>query len=102
MDGYSANVERQMVRFYGSLTERERRRHAALEASRLGHGGVEYISQLFGCDPKTMRFGMAELQAREELETQRQRKKGGMKTLDANLSTTRREFFEHPPRSHGR
>ncbi len=76
MDGYSAKIEGQMVRFYRSLTERERRRYAALEAVRLEHGGIEYISRLLGCDPKTIRRGIAELEAKEELETQRQRKKG--------------------------
>jgi len=77
MDGYSAKVEGQMVRLYRSLNERDRRRYAAVEAARLEHGGVEYISRLFGCDPKTIRRGIAELESREELASERQRKKGG-------------------------
>jgi hypothetical protein len=80
MDGYSAKVEGQMVRLYESLGERDRRRYAAVEADRLGHGGIEYISQLFGCDPKTIRRGITELESDEELasqRSQRQRKKGG-------------------------
>ena len=77
MDGYSAKVEGQMVRLYRSLKERDRRRYAAVEADRLGHGGVEYVSRLFGCDPKTIRRGIAELESEDELTSERQRKKGG-------------------------
>ena len=76
MDGYSAVVESQMVRFYRSLNERDRRRYAAVEATKLGHGGIEYMSQLLGCDPKTISRGMTELGSLEELATDSQRKKG--------------------------
>lgn len=77
MDGYAAKVERRMLRLYRSLGELDRRRYAAVEAEKLGHGGLEYIASLFGCDPKTIRRGMAELESEEELVSGRQRKKGG-------------------------
>ena len=77
MDGYSVKVEGQMLRLYRSLNERDRRRYAAVEADRLGHGGLDYISRLFGCAPKTIRRGIAELESGEELASERQRKKGG-------------------------
>ena len=76
MDDYSAKIERQMKRFYDSLGERERRLYAAVEVEKLGHGGMEYISKLLGCDPKTIRRGVTELESEEELESNRQRKKG--------------------------
>ena len=57
MDGYSAQIEARMVGFFESLGERDRRRYAALEATKLGHGGIAYISQLFHCDPKTIHQG---------------------------------------------
>ena len=76
MDGYSKSVEGQMARFYRSLNERDRRRYAAVEAAKPGHGGIEYVSRLPGCDPKTIDCGMTELEAEEELATDRQRKKG--------------------------
>jgi hypothetical protein len=76
MDGYSLKVEQQMARLYQSLRERDRRRYAAIEVEKLGHGGLEYISKLFRCDPKTIRRGMAELEAEEELASEGQRKKG--------------------------
>ena len=80
MDGYSEKLERQMSRLYDSLSERDRRRYAAVEAAKLGHGGIEYLSRLLGCDPKTIRQRISEMESDEELQTQRQRKKGA----DAN------------------
>ena len=76
MDVYAAVVAGQMVKFSRSLNERDRRRYAAVEAAKLGHGGIEYVSQLLGCDPKAIGRGMAELETQAELETDSQRKKG--------------------------
>ncbi len=81
MDGYSLKVEQQMSRLYQSLQERDRRRYAAVEVEKLGHGGLEYITKLFRCDPKTIRHGMDELESEEELASERQRKKGGDENL---------------------
>lgn len=75
MDGYSTEIEEHMVEFFKSLNERDRRRYAGLEAEKLGHGGVAYISQLFSCDPKTIERGKSEINSNELLQSQRQRKK---------------------------
>ncbi len=77
---YSADVERQMKRFYRSLNERDRRRYAAVEATKLGHGGMEYIARVLGCDAKTVAKGIGELTADEELDSSEQRKKGWPQT----------------------
>ena len=45
MEAYPKFVEDQMVKFFRSLSERDRRRYAAVEAAKLGHGGIEYVSQ---------------------------------------------------------
>jgi hypothetical protein len=76
MDAYPPTVERMMKRLYRSLRESDRRRYAAIEAAKFGHGGLEYIAHLFGCDPKTIRSGPAELQAEDQLDSKRLRKKG--------------------------
>jgi hypothetical protein len=76
MVGYDAGVERLMRRLFGSLKESDRRRYAAIEAAKLPHGGVEYIATVLGCDPKTIRLGLAELEGEAELDTGRTRKKG--------------------------
>jgi hypothetical protein len=57
MDAYAIEVERVMKRLFDSLGEKDRQRYAAVEATKLGHGGVEYIAVLFGCDPMTIRQG---------------------------------------------
>jgi len=80
MGEYPKFVEDQMVKFIRSLNERDRRRYAAVEAAKLGHGGIEYVSRLLGCDPKTIGRGIAELQSEDDLTMDRQRKKGA----DAN------------------
>ena len=76
MEAYSSTVERMMKRLYRSLRENDRRRYAAIEATKLGHGGVEYVARLLGCDSKTVRQGIAELEAEDELDPERVRKKG--------------------------
>ena len=62
MIGYTAAVERQMVMLYGSLSEKDRRRYAAVEAVKLGHGGLHYIAELFGCDADTIRHGAQDIE----------------------------------------
>jgi hypothetical protein len=74
MDGYTQGLERLMRRLFDSLKESDRRRYAAIEAAKLGYGGVEYISTALGCDPKTIRLGLSELEGEAELDTDRTRK----------------------------
>ena len=76
MEDYPKALEGQMVKFFRSLNERDRRRYAAVEATKFGHGGIEYIASLFGCDPKTIASGITDLEGADELDTSRQQKKG--------------------------
>ena len=76
MTPYPLPVEQQMQRFYRSLNERDRRRYAAIEALKLGHGGIDYTAIVFGCDSKTIAKGIKELESESELDSSRQRKKG--------------------------
>jgi hypothetical protein len=76
MDAYPAAVEAKMQRLYGWLSEKDRRRYAAVEAAKLGHGGVEYIARLLRCDPKTIRQGLKDLEEAEDPAAERVRKKG--------------------------
>lgn len=67
-----------MKLFYESLSEKDRRRYAAVEAEKLDHGGVEYLARLFGCDPKTIERGRQDVAALPADEAAgRVRKKGG-------------------------
>ena len=76
MEAYSADIEGKMQRFFGWLSEKDRRRYAAVEAAKLGHGGVEYIARVLACDPKTIRQGLRELEEAEDAAAGRIRKKG--------------------------
>jgi hypothetical protein len=76
MEVYPPDIERMMQRLFQSLGEAARRRYAAIEAAKLGHGGIDYVARVLGCDPKTIRQGQAELQGADDLDTRRQRKKG--------------------------
>jgi len=73
---YSPEIEHSMRMFYDSLSEKDRRRYAAIEAAKLGHGGIDYISTLLGCDPKTVRQGRQDLEQLPDDLGGRVRKKG--------------------------
>jgi len=78
MFGYRSAIERDMKRLYRSLSEKDRRRYAAVEAEKLGHGGLQYVANLFGCDPDTIRHGAADIEQLPQDEAEgRVRKKGG-------------------------
>ena len=78
---YSPEIEHSMRMFYDSLSEKDRRRYAAIEAVKLGYGGVEYLATLLGCDPKTIHQGMVDLAELPDVPPERCRKKG----VDANV-----------------
>jgi hypothetical protein len=73
---YSPEIEHSMRMFHDSLSEKDRRRYAAIEAAKLGHGGTEYIATLLGCDPKTIRQGQQDLDHLPDDLGDRVRKKG--------------------------
>ncbi len=77
MQYYSLSLEEDMVRLYDSLSEKDRRRYAAVEAEKFGHGGLQYICDLFGCDPHTVRHGIKDIkQLPKDEAAGRVRKKG--------------------------
>jgi len=69
MEYYSKEVEDQMIDFYISLNEKDKRHYAAVESIKFGHGGITYISELFGCTRKTIYDGIKELENGNLLET---------------------------------
>lgn len=58
---YPAEIEQAMQVMYRSLREHDRRLYAAVETTKLGHGGLDYIAALLDCDPKTIRRGQDDL-----------------------------------------
>ena len=76
MNAYAAEAERAMRDLFESLSERERRHYAAVEAIKLGRGGCRYLARVLGCDEKTIRRGMRERSGTSPLPPGRSRKKG--------------------------
>lgn len=61
LEPYPTQIEQMMQQFYLTLSEKDRRRYAAIEARKLRHGGVSYIARVLGCDRNTIQAGMKEL-----------------------------------------
>jgi len=76
MKKYPKKIEEQMLNFYNSLPEKDRRRYAGIEATKLGHGGIIYICKIFECDYSGVSRGQKEL-TRELENNHRQRENGG-------------------------
>jgi hypothetical protein len=75
---YRPEIEQLLRQYSQSLSEKDRRRFAALEAIKLGHGGTRYIAKVLGCDPQTVKDGMRELkQLPDDPAGSRVRKPGG-------------------------
>lgn len=58
---YEPLVEEQLRAFWRTLSEKDGRRFAALEARRLGRGGPGYIAGVLGCSRQTIDRGCEEL-----------------------------------------
>jgi len=90
MQRYDEKIEEEMKRFYGSLNEKDKRRYAAVEASKLGRGGQVYIEEVLGCDRNTIAKGIRELESGEVSQDKRnriRREGGGRKRAeDADAS----------------
>ena len=82
---YSPMIETHMQAFYQSLSEKDRRRYAAVEAAKLGRGGLCYIARVLGCDRHTIAQGMHDLTTPEALEQTRIRRAGGGRKLSEEV-----------------
>ncbi len=65
MEKYPENIEYSMQYLYLSLSEKDKRHYAAVEAEKLGHGGINYIAKLFNCSRQTIYDGLAELKKKK-------------------------------------
>ena len=83
---FSPEIEHSMRMFYDSLSEKDRRRYAAIEAAKLGYGGTQVIADLLGCDPKTIRQGKEDLAHLPDDLGKRVRHKGGGAKLGSKHS----------------
>lgn len=77
MPSYPIAIEQQIQRLYQSLSEKDRRRYAAIEAAKLGWGGISYMSVLLGCSYTSIRLGLGELDDEVAMSSERIRAEGG-------------------------
>lgn len=54
-------TETRLRDFARTLSEKDRRRFAAIEAVQRGYGGIVYIAGVLGCSTKTIERGIKEL-----------------------------------------
>ena len=57
LTGYRQDIEVQKKRLFATLSEKDRRRYAAVEAAKLGSGGISAISSLLGSMPRRCAAG---------------------------------------------
>jgi hypothetical protein len=62
-DNPDKKLHQQMNLLLSRLDEQQRRWYVAIEANRLGHGGVRALATITGLDEKTIQRGQQELEA---------------------------------------
>jgi hypothetical protein len=55
---YDQDTQEYMILFFENLSEKDSRHYATVEAKKLGHGGLEYVANLFGISVKTVTRGL--------------------------------------------
>ncbi len=58
---FDETIERQIRNVFETLSEKDQRRFAAIQARQLGHGGIGYLSEILGCSTRTISRGIDEL-----------------------------------------
>lgn len=97
MQEYTEAIEKVMCKFYETLSEKDRRRYAAVEAQKLGHGGITYITKVLGCAQGTISTGIRELEEMPEgsgYDPRIRRVGGGRKSYAENLSGIDEAFLD--------
>ena len=82
---YSSKIETGMRKLYSSLSEKDSRRYAAIEAQKLGYGGVAYVCRVLRCNDGTVRQGIRDLEEDLPNESRIRSPGGGRKSI---LQTT--------------
>jgi len=92
---YSPEVEAFMRQTYASLSEKDRRFYAAIEAIKLGRGGITYVAKLFGCSRNTIKNGITEQKNPDLIVKNRSRNHGGgRKSLIDTIASINEVFLE--------
>ena len=90
---YPSEIESQMLDFYNSLSEKDRRRYAAIEVTKLGYGGATYIRSILQCDDRTITRGVNGLNLGISNEGSRIRQSGAGRKLILDTKEGLNEAF---------
>jgi len=84
---YDTETEKKMIKFFDSLSEKDKRRYSAIEALKLPYGGRSYIVNLFECHFQTIEKGISELYQKQiPLKDEIRCSGGGRKRLIETIS----------------
>jgi len=96
IQSYPEEIERTMKKYYLTLSEKDQRRYAAVEALKLGQGGQIYIARILGCNERTVHNGLlelAELPDEPEYEAAIRKSGGGRKRYDERYCDIDAQFL---------
>lgn len=96
MQAYRPEIERAMKKYYATLSEKDQRRYAAVEALKLGLGGKRYIARILGCSEKTVHKGieeLAQLPDEPEYDASVRKSGGGRKRYDEHHPNIDEQFL---------
>src|SRR5260370_40418440 len=101
MVSYPQEIEQRMRQFFESLSEKDRRRYAGIEALKYGHGGRNYIARVLGCSRRTVSKGAKDISglSRAEIEQRIRRPGGGRKSYQETWVDIDEKFL-HVLRDH--
>ena len=97
MQLYLAFIETEIMKFYNMLSEKAKRLYTAVEALKIGHGGISYIARIVGCSRKTVARGIRELSqlSTDAINNQRIRKPGaGRKPYYEKYHNINQQFLD--------
>jgi len=97
MQLYFRFIEEEIRKFYNILNEKNQRLFAAVEAIKVGHGGISYIAQIVGCSRKTVARGIRELltlTVDEQLDDHVRQPGGGRKPYDVTHKDIDEQFLD--------
>jgi hypothetical protein len=86
-----------MRKFFNTLSEKDKRRYAAIEAQKLEYGGISYVARGLGCSRTTLHQGLIELEALPEdstLDGRSRRPGGGRKPYEQTLEGIDEAFLD--------
>ena len=94
---YSDEITDLMRKHHQSLSEKDQRKYAAIEAVKLGHGGIIYMARVLGVDRNTIAKGIKELKSESDTTCNQQRirrRGGGRKTREYEIPDLNEYFLE--------